>query len=95
MIVSINLFKSHWYGWEYLSNVYASGTLAKTNGNAKSYCLNVGTYDYLAEPSMVSSAEPPRRRTRTYAITVIKPVTPREMRLSPPVHPSRGPCAST
>jgi hypothetical protein len=49
MIVSINLFKSHWYGWEYLSNGYASGTMAKTNGDAKSYCLNVGTYDYLGE----------------------------------------------
>lgn len=49
MIVSINLFKSHWYSWEYLSNGHASGTLAKTNGNAKSYCLNVGTYDYLGE----------------------------------------------
>lgn len=49
MIVSINLYHSHWYGWEYLSNGYASGTLAKVNGNAKWYCLNVGTYDYLGE----------------------------------------------
>jgi hypothetical protein len=48
-MIVINLFKSHWYGWEYLSNSYASGTLEKTNGNAKSYCLNVGTYDYLGE----------------------------------------------
>ena len=49
MIVSINLFKSHWHSWKYLSNGYASGTLAKTNRNAKSYCLNVCSSDYLGE----------------------------------------------
>lgn len=49
MIVSINLFQSHWYGWEYKSNGYASGTLAKTNGDSRWYCLNTGTYDYLGE----------------------------------------------
>ena len=47
MIVSINLSRGRWYGWQHLANGYKSSPSAgKVDGNAKWYCKGTGTYDY-------------------------------------------------
>lgn len=46
MIVSINLSRDRWWGWQHLANGYKSGTSTKVDGNAKWYCRGTGTYTY-------------------------------------------------
>ena len=46
MIVSINLSRGRWYGWQHLASGYKSGYSYKVDGNAKWYCARTGTYTY-------------------------------------------------
>ncbi|MEW1952132.1 hypothetical protein [Terrabacter sp. NPDC080008] len=49
MVVNTNLYRSRWWGWEYLANGGDSGYKMYTNANAKWYCAGVGTYTWLGE----------------------------------------------
>lgn len=46
MIVSINLSRDRWWGWQHLNNGYKSGYSYKVDGNVKWYCSGTGTYTY-------------------------------------------------
>lgn len=46
MIVSINLSRDRWWGWQQLNNGYKSGYSYKVDGNVKWYCSGTGTYTY-------------------------------------------------
>lgn len=46
MIVSVNLLRERWWGWENMANGYKSGTAYQVNGFAKWYCAGAGTFTY-------------------------------------------------
>jgi hypothetical protein len=46
LVVSVNLLRDRWYGWENMANGYRSGTTTAVDGFAKWYCAGAGTYTY-------------------------------------------------